>query len=85
LCENAVREEGVAAVDSLSPDEVVAEVVAACGGFRCRLRLAAGREVIAVVPMRVARLMFRIVPNNRVRVAALQTAKRRILGFTAKG
>jgi len=56
-----------------------------CGGFRFRLRLADGREVIAGVPKRVARLMFRIVPGDRVRVAGSQTAKPRILGFAAKG
>jgi translation initiation factor IF-1 len=72
-------------VDSLSPDEVLAEVVMPCGGFRFRVRLADGREVIAGVPKRVARLMFRIVPGDRVRVAASQTARPRILGFAAKG
>jgi translation initiation factor IF-1 len=71
-------------VDPLSPDEVLAEVVTPCGRLRFRVRLEDGRVIVVAVPKRVARVMYRIVSGQRVRVTASQTATPRIVGFAAE-
>jgi translation initiation factor IF-1 len=68
-----------------NPGEVVAVVVMHANGLSFRVRLQDGQEVVAVVPKRLAREMFRIVPGDRVRVAGTQTPRLRIMGFAAEG
>jgi translation initiation factor IF-1 len=46
----------------------------------CRVRLDAGGEVPARIPGRIARLMFRVVPGDRVRVRADGTGGYAVLG-----
>ncbi len=43
-------------------------IVAMGPNLACRIRLDSGEEVVARIPRSVARLMFRIVPGDRVRV-----------------
>lgn len=63
------------------PGEMPAEVVICREGFCFLVRLDDGRELVASVPRRVARGMFRIVPGDRVWVADADGEKPRITGF----
>jgi translation initiation factor IF-1 len=67
------------------PDDVLAEIAAHRGGFRFLFRLDDGREVVAVLPKRVAREMFRVVPGDRVWIAGADGNKPRITGFARSG
>jgi translation initiation factor IF-1 len=46
----------------------------------CTVRLDDGREVQARIPMPTARLMLRVVPGDRVKVAVRETGEFRVLG-----
>jgi translation initiation factor IF-1 len=60
---------------------VQALVVAHRGGLRFLVRLEDGREVVAAIPQRVAREMFRVVPGDRVRIVGADRPSPAILEF----
>jgi translation initiation factor IF-1 len=75
--------EGLALPDSLLPDakEQSAVVRAHQQGLFFLVQLLNGSEVVARVPKRTARVMFRIVPGDRVRVIERLPGEFRVLGF----
>ena len=65
---------------SQDPRESEAEVVAHLDGLRLLVRLEDGRELVAAIPRRIARQMFRVVPGDWVRVAGAGGPKSTVLG-----
>jgi translation initiation factor IF-1 len=67
--------------ETTDAQRVQAVVVAHRGGFRFLVRIEDGREVLAGIPKRLAREMFRVVPGDRVRLAGANGPRPAILGF----
>lgn len=50
-------------------------------GLQCQVRLSDGEVVAASIPKDTARVMFRVVPGERVQVSSPLDGKYRVLGF----
>jgi translation initiation factor IF-1 len=62
--------------------EPVPGVVVEMGpNFFCRVRLDSGDEVRALIPKRVARDMYRVIPGDRVLVRLAASGRSRVTGF----
>jgi hypothetical protein len=67
------------------PDDVLAEMIDHRGGLRFLGELDPDREVVVILPKRVAREMFRVVPGYRVLVSGIDGARPRIPVFARSG
>jgi translation initiation factor IF-1 len=61
--------------------EQVAVIVQMGPGSQCKVRFPDGTVVVASIPRHAARVMFRIVPGDRVRVSGPLGGKVRVNGF----
>ena len=80
----ALTGEGMAVRDSERP--IVCGAIVELGpGSTCRVRLDADGEVSACIPRQIARLMFRVVPGDRVRVQPWGSGGYIVLGHERVG